>query len=35
MRKEHIEQRAFDLFQGGFNCAEAVSTAIIEWYEGG
>jgi len=31
MDKKQVEQRAFDLFQGGFNCAEAVSAAIVEW----
>lgn len=30
MDRGQTEQRAFDLFQGGFNCAEAVSTAIVE-----
>jgi len=35
MDKKQVEQRAFDLFQGGFNCAEAVSTAIVEWYGAG
>ena len=35
MNKVHnaeIEQRAFDYFQSGFNCAEAVSKVIAEWY---
>jgi C_GCAxxG_C_C family probable redox protein len=32
MDKKQVEQRAFDLFQGGFNCAEAISIAIVEWY---
>jgi len=32
MDKKQVEQRAFDLFQGGFNCAEAISTAIVEWH---
>jgi C_GCAxxG_C_C family probable redox protein len=32
MDKKQVEQRAFDLFQNGFNCAEAVSTAVVEWY---
>lgn len=27
-----IEQRAFDYFQSGFNCAEAISKAIVEAY---
>jgi C_GCAxxG_C_C family probable redox protein len=35
MDKKQMEQRAFDLFQGGFNCAEAVSTAIVEWHGSG
>ncbi len=30
MERKQVEQRAFDLFQSGFNCAEAVSTAIVE-----
>lgn len=30
MDKEQVEQKAFDLFQNGFNCAEAISTAIVE-----
>ena len=32
MEKKEIEQKAFDLFQNGFNCAEAVSAAIVEWH---
>lgn len=32
MDKEQVEQRTFDLFQNGYNCAEAISTAIVEWY---
>jgi C_GCAxxG_C_C family probable redox protein len=32
MDKKQVEQKAFDLFQNGFNCAEAISTAIVEWY---
>jgi C_GCAxxG_C_C family probable redox protein len=35
MNKTQIDQRAFDLFQNGFNCAEAVSTAVVEWYGSG
>ena len=35
MDKKQVEQRAFDLFQGGFNCAEAISTTIVEWYGSG
>jgi C_GCAxxG_C_C family probable redox protein len=35
MNKEQVEQRAFDLFQSGFNCAEAVSTAIVESHGSG
>jgi len=31
MDKKQIEQQAFDLFNGGFNCAEAISTVIVEW----
>lgn len=30
MDKKQVEQKAFDLFQEGFNCAEAISTAIVE-----
>ena len=35
MDKKQVEQRAFDLFQGGFNCAEAVSKTIVESYGSG
>lgn len=30
MDKKQVEQKAFDLFQDGFNCAEAISTAVIK-----
>jgi C_GCAxxG_C_C family probable redox protein len=29
-KRAKIEQRAFDYFQSGFNCAEAISKAIVE-----
>ncbi len=31
-KREEIEQRVFDYFQSGFNCAEAVSKAMVELY---
>jgi C_GCAxxG_C_C family probable redox protein len=31
-KRAEIEQRAFDYFQSGFNCAEAISKAIVEAY---
>lgn len=35
MDKKQVEQKTFALFQDGFNCAEAISTAIVEcWAEG-
>lgn len=30
MDKRQVEQKAFDLFQEGFNCAEAISSAIVK-----
>jgi len=32
MEREEITQKAFDYFQAGFNCAEAVSKTITESY---
>jgi len=29
-KRTEIEQKAFDYFQSGFNCAEAISKAIVE-----
>jgi C_GCAxxG_C_C family probable redox protein len=31
-KRAEVEQRVFDYFQSGFNCAEAVSKAIVELY---
>jgi C_GCAxxG_C_C family probable redox protein len=31
-KRAEIEQMAFDYFQSGFNCAEAISKAILEAY---
>ena len=31
-KRAEIEQMAFDYFQSGFNCAEAISKAIVEAY---
>lgn len=31
MDTKQMEARSFDLFQEGFNCAEAISIAIVEW----
>jgi C_GCAxxG_C_C family probable redox protein len=31
-KRAEVEQRVFDYFQSGFNCAEAVSKAIMELY---
>lgn len=35
MDKKQMEARSFDLFQEGFNCAEAISAAIVEWHGAG
>ncbi|MBU1584845.1 MAG: C-GCAxxG-C-C family protein [Proteobacteria bacterium] len=32
MNREEIVQKAFEYFNGGFHCAEAVSKAIVEVY---